>query len=201
MESGSDWIIETNFSLIEKMDNRKVILYIAASLDGYIAGPADDLSFLSMVESEGEDYGYADFIKTIDTVILGRKTYDWVMNHVTEFPHHDKETYVITHTPKPGFGKITFYSGNLKDLLAELKRNPGQNIFIDGGAQIVNELLMYHLIDEFIISVIPVLLGKGVRLFNDGRPEQQLELVSSKQYKTGLVQLHYKSTSNNNSQV
>jgi dihydrofolate reductase len=183
------------------MDNRNVILYIAASLDGFIAAPDDDLSFLSLVEQDGEDYGYAEFIKTVDTVVLGRKTYDWVMKHVTEFPHHDKETYVITHTPKPGFEMLTFYSGNLKDLLAELKRKPGQNIFIDGGAQIVNELLMYHLIDELIISVIPILLGKGVRLFNEGRSEQRLDLVNSTQFKTGLVQLHYKSTSTTNAKA
>ena len=61
---------------------RKVILYIACSLDGYIAQPNDDLSFLSIVEKEGEDYGYADFIKKVDTVVLGRKTYDWIMKHV-----------------------------------------------------------------------------------------------------------------------
>lgn len=71
-------------------NNRKVILYIATSLDGYIAKPNDDLSFLSLVQKEGEDYGYANFEKTIDTVILGRKTYDWVTKAVRHFPHADK---------------------------------------------------------------------------------------------------------------
>src|SRR6187549_3243163 len=120
---------------------RKVILYIACSLDGYIAKPNDDLSFLSIVQKEGEDYGYADFIKTIDTVILGRKTYDWVMTQVSEFPHVDKITYVITRTPKPALGKTIFYSGGLKDLVLRLKKESGENMFIDGGSEIVNELL------------------------------------------------------------
>lgn len=171
---------------------RKVILYIATSLDGYIAKPNDDLNFLSIVQQEGEDYGYADFIKSIDTVILGRKTYDWVMNQVSEFPHADKNTYVITRTPKPSIGKTNFYTGKLNELINRLIAESGENIFIDGGAEIVNELLKENLIDEFIISVIPILVGNGTKLFKDGRPEQKLELLSAKQFKKGLTQLHYK---------
>lgn len=171
---------------------RKVILYIATSLDGYIAKPNDDLDFLSIVQQEGEDYGYTDFIKSVDTVILGRKTYDWVMTQVSEFPHADKNTYVITRTPKPSIGKTNFYTGKLNELINRLKAESGENIFIDGGAEIVNELLKDNLIDEFIISVIPILVGNGTKLFKDGRPEQKLELLSTKQFKKGLTQLHYK---------
>ena len=172
--------------------DRKVILYIATSLDGYIAKPNDDLDFLSIVQQEGEDYGYADFIKSIDTVILGRKTYDWVMTQVSEFPHADKNTYVITRTPKPSIGNTNFYTGKLNELINRLMAEPGENIFIDGGAEIVNELLKENLIDEFIISVIPILVGNGTKLFKDGRPEQKLELLSTKQFKKGLTHLHYK---------
>ena len=172
--------------------NRKVILYIATSLDGYIAKPNDDLSFLSTVQKDGEDYGYSDFIKSVDTVILGRKTYDWVMTQVPEFPHADKNAFIITRTARPSIGKTNFYTGNLKDLISKLKTEQGKNIFIDGGAEIVNELLKENLIDEFIISIIPVLVGNGTKLFKDGRPEQILELISTKQFDTGLTQLHYK---------
>jgi len=176
------------------MTNRKLILYISASLDGYIAKPNDDLSFLGMVQKEGEDYGYKDFIATVDTVILGRKTYDWVMKQVTTFPHADKETYIITKTEKPKNGNINFYNGNLRDLVEKLKSEKGENIFCDGGAEVVNELLKDRLIDEFIISIIPVLVGNGTKLFKDGRPEQNLELISTKHFDTGLVQFHYKMT-------
>ncbi len=176
--------------------NRKVILYIATSLDGYIAGPNDDLSFLSIVEQEGEDYGYADFVKSVDTVILGRKTYDWVMTQVPEFPHADKESYIITRTPQPGKGKTNFYTGDLKELIIRLKSEKGKNIFVDGGAEIVNELLKQKLIDEFIISVIPILLGDGTRLFKDGRPEQTLKFLEARKFDSGLIQLHYKCTDN-----
>ncbi len=177
-------------------NNRQVILYIAMSLDGYIAKPNDDLIFLSIVEKEGEDYGYADFVSTVDTVILGRKTYDWVMKQVGEFPHADKNAYIITRTAKPTIGKTVFYTGDLTDLVTKLKSENGKNIFCDGGADIVNELLKNDLLDEIIISVIPILLGNGTRLFKDGRLEQKLQLVNVKTFDTGLTQLHYKRADN-----
>lgn len=173
------------------MNNRKLILYIACSLDGYIAKPNDDLSFLDRVHKEGEDYGYADFISSVDTVILGRKTYDWVMSQVDEFPHADKETYVITRKERENEGNIIFYNGNLKTLVERLKHSKGKNIFCDGGAEVVNELLKEKLFDELIISIIPVLVGDGIKLFKDGQSEQSLKLISSKEYDTGLVQLYY----------
>ncbi len=173
------------------MANRKLILFIAASLDGYIATKGDDLSFLSMVEQEGQDYGYGDFISTVDTVILGRKTYDKVMTMVNEFPHADKDAYIITRTPRENKEKTRFYTGDLKSLVIKLKKEEGKNIFVDGGAEIVHALLKEGLIDEFYISTIPVLLGEGVRLFKEGRSMQLLKLVSSKHFEKGLVQNHY----------
>lgn len=173
------------------MSSRKVIVYIAISLDGYIAKPGDDLDFLSIVDQEGEDYGYQDFIKTVDTVILGRRTYDWVMGQVDTFPHADKESYVITRAPRPAEGKTTFYTGDLKELVLKLKEKPGKGIFVDGGAEVVNALMQHDLIDEYIISIIPILVGDGIRLFKDGRTEFRLKLISTTEFETGLVQLHY----------
>ncbi|MEP6793638.1 MAG: dihydrofolate reductase family protein [Saprospiraceae bacterium] len=171
--------------------SRKVILYIATSVDGYIAQPNDDLSFLSIVQQEGEDYGYGSFINSVDTVIIGRKTYEWVLSKVAEFPHADKTTYVITRTERQSIGTTQFYTGNLKELILKLKSEKGKNIFVDGGAEIVNELLKDNLIDEFIISIVPILLGCGTKLFRDGRPEQMLKVVSTKEFEKGLIQLHY----------
>lgn len=170
---------------------RKVVVYIACSLDGYIAKPNDDLSFLSVVEQEGEDYGYHDFIATVDTVIMGRKTYDWVMRQVSEFPHADKEAYIITRTERPAVGKISFYVGDIKELIQHLKQKEGKNIFVDGGAEVIHALLQEDLIDAFYISIIPILLGGGVRLFKEGFKDQALQLHHVKHFKTGLVQLHY----------
>lgn len=174
------------------MTGRKVILFIAASLDGYIATPDEDLSFLSIVQEEGEDYGYGEFISGVDTVIMGRKTYDWIMKEVKEYPHKDMDSYIITRTSRPDKKRIKFYAGNLKELIQKLKNENGRNIFIDGGAEIIDILLKDNLIDEFIISIIPILLGDGIRLFKDARPELRLRLMHSECYRSGLVQLHYR---------
>ena len=158
-------------------------------MDGYIAKPNDDLAFLDIVQKAGEDYGYADFIQKVDTVIIGRKTYDWVISKVPEFPHEDKDTYVITRNARQDVGKVKFYSGDLKDLISKLKSEEGKNIFCDGGAEIVNELLKDKLIDELVISIIPILLGDGTRLFKDGRPEQGLTLLSTKRFYNAIVSI------------
>ncbi len=171
--------------------NRKVILYIAATLDGYIATQDGDLKFLESVEREGEDYGYGKFIKSVDAVIVGRKTYDKVLSMGFDFPHADKESYIITRTPRPDIGNIRFYTGEVKELVLKLKSEPGNNIFVDGGSEIVHLLMSENLIDEYIISIIPVFLGDGIRLFRDGRPQEDLRLISSTAFESGLVQLHY----------
>lgn len=172
---------------------RKLALFIATSLDGYIAKPGDDLSFLKSVEKEGEDYGYAEFVSNVDTIIIGRKTYDWVVREIGPSHYNDgkRDVYVITRTERPSVGKIRFHTGNPSDLVHKLKSKNGGKIYCDGGAEIINELLMTDQVDELIISVVPVLLGNGTKLFKDGRPEQQLELVSVKTFDTGLTQLHY----------
>ena len=173
---------------------RKISLFIATSLDGYIAKPNDDLTFLKLVEKAGEDYGYGEFTDTIDTLIIGRRTYDYVLKNVG-YSHYDngqRDVYVITRSEKPSVGRTTFYTGNLTELVKRLKCENGKNIYCDGGAEVINELLKHNLIDEFIISIVPILLGNGTRLFKDGRPEQTLEFIKVKTFETGLTQLHYK---------
>ncbi len=173
---------------------RKVSLFIATSLDGYIAKPNDDLRFLTLVEKEGEDYGYSKFTSTIDTLIIGRKTYDYVVKELSAsfYDNGERDVYVITRTQKPATGRVTFYNGDISELIHRLRKEEGKDMYCDGGAEIINELLKKDLIDEFIISIIPILVGSGTKLFQDGRPEQQLELLAVKTFDTGLTQLHYK---------
>lgn len=173
---------------------RKIKLFIATSLDGFIAQPNDDLSFLKTVEKEGEDYGYAAFTSTIDTIIIGRKTYDYVVKEIgaSHYDNGKRDVYVITSTERPNNGRIEFHTGNLSDLVTTLKSQDGKDIYCDGGAQVIHELLKNDLIDEMTISIVPILVGNGTRLFKDGRPEQLLEFVSAKTYDTGLTQLYYK---------
>lgn len=173
---------------------RKLSLFIATSLDGYIAKPNDDLSFLKIVEKEGEDYGYAEFTASIDTIIIGRKTYDYVVKEIgaSHYDNGERDIYVITRSERPDSGRIKFHNGDLIELVKTLKSENGKNIYCDGGAEVINELVKNDLIDELIISVVPILLGNGTRLFKDGRPEKTLDFVTAKTFETGLVQLHYK---------
>jgi len=187
----SESVNNTNEQNIEPESDRRVILFIAMSLDGYIAKSDGDIGFLSMVELEGRDYGYADFIKTVDTVIVGRKTYDKVISMAGDNAYGDRDVYIITRCAKPQSGHLKFYSLALKDLVHTLKRSSGKHIFVDGGAEIVNEMLLGNLIDEFYISVVPLLLGEGISLFKSGRPETDLKLIHSQYFEKGLVQLHY----------
>jgi len=173
------------------MTDRKLCLYIAMSLDGYIAAPGENLDFLSLVAKEGEDYGYEAFLSTVDTVIIGRKTYDWVMKQVGVFPHEDLETWVITRSERSDQGNVRFYSGSVTALVARIRAHEGKNIFVDGGAEIVQLLLKEQLIDAITISIIPILLGKGTRLFDAEFPARQLTLISCRNYDSGLVQLQY----------
>jgi dihydrofolate reductase len=173
------------------MAERKVVLYIAMSLDGFIAKENDDISFLSLVENPPEDYGYNDFIKTVDTVIMGRKTYDKVLSFGIDFPHKDKKCYVISASRTGKDENVEYYNGDPGKLIGKIRQTEGKDIFIDGGAQIVNELMQQKLIDKFIISIIPVMLGKGISLFQNIRPEQNLKFLRSATFPSGLVQLWY----------
>lgn len=171
---------------------RQLVLYIACSLDGYIAGPAGDMSFLDAPMRAGEDFGYADFMRSVDTVLVGRKTYDWVMTQVPVFPHANKECYIITRTPRSPEGNLQFYSGDVPALVRGLKSRDGKAIFCDGGAELIHTLLAAELVDEMSLFILPVLLGGGTRLFCGSYPGSSWQLQQSKAYaKSGVMELRY----------
>jgi dihydrofolate reductase len=171
--------------------DRKVIVFIAMSADGFIAGPDDDLSWLSVVETPGEDYGYGDFIQTVDTVIMGRKTYDKVLTFGTGFPHKERKCFVVTRTRAGKDENVEYYNGQLPHLIALLQSQEGKHIFCDGGSEVISELMNHDLIDRFIISIIPVFLGSGTLLFRNGRTRQNLRLQQSTTFPSGLIQISY----------
>ena len=164
------------------------------SLDGFIAGIDNDLSWLSIVDKKGEDYGYNDFNEKVDTYIVGRKTYDVVKKLCDgKFPPAEKyKCYIISKTVRKNTDNIIFYNGDIEQLISSLKSKSSKNIYCDGGAEIVKLLSDKNLIDEYIISVIPIILGNGIRLFKEDSTRIHLELISSKEYDTGLIQLHYR---------
>ncbi|MFN8143710.1 MAG: dihydrofolate reductase family protein [Bacteroidia bacterium] len=173
------------------MNQRKIILYIACSVDGYIAGPNDNLDFLSMVERPSEDYGYQKFTDTIDAVIMGRKTYDKVLSFGIPFPHSGRNCFVVTKTKTGKTEHVTFWNSDPDILVRELLKQPGKDVFVDGGASLVDALMKHNLIDRYIISTIPVFIGDGIPLFKPGRPAIQLKHLQTNFYPSGLVQTWY----------
>jgi len=161
------------------------------SLDGFIADAAGDIDFLRLVEKEGEDYGFNTFSSSTDVVILGRKTWDTVVSFNIPDLYSGKKVYVISSGRKGQDGIAEYFNGDLSALIRKLKSETGLDIYIDGGGELVLSLLRVKLIDRIIISVIPVLLGDGTRLFRPSFPLQSIKLTNCLAFSTGLVQLHY----------
>lgn len=173
------------------MEKRKVKVYIAVSLDGYIAHSDGNIDWLDSVARPDEDYGYAAFIETIDTVIMGRKTYEKVLSFGGEFPHAGRDCYVLTRTERVPDGQVHFYSGTAGELLDQIRRQPGKDIFIDGGSEAIDFFRKKDLIDSYTVSIIPILLGEGIPLFKESKKERPLKLVEATTFDSGLVQLTY----------
>lgn len=170
---------------------RKVIVYIAQSVDGFIAKKDDDISWLSIVDAPGEDYGYMEFVESVDTVIMGRRTYEKVLSFGMEFPHKERKTYVLSNSKEGSDENVEYYSGDVKELINNIRSTSGKHIFVDGGAEVIKEFIRQDLIDEYVISTVPILIGNGVRLFKGSERENKLELVESNSFPTGLVQNRY----------
>lgn len=164
------------------------------SLDGFIATTNDELDFLDPFSNTGEDYGYTQFTEQVDTYIVGRKTYDVVCGLMDGVfpPANQFDCYVLSKTRTGKENGITYYNGDVSDLINNLKAKPGKHIYCDGGGEIVRVLLENNLIDEFIISVIPIFLGNGKRLFTGANINPQpLKAHPPIAYKSGIVQLKY----------
>lgn len=172
---------------------RKTVLYIAMSLDGYIADEGGKVDWLEGQESADESEGtYTEFVQEIDTVVMGWKTYHQVMTELSpdEWVYSDLTTYVITHREKEPEEKIRFVQDSPSNLIRNLKNSEGKDIWICGGAEIVRQLMQDELIDRFYISVIPVILGKGIRLFGKMEKRLELKLLETRSW-NGITELRY----------
>lgn len=163
--------------------NRKVIVYIATSLDGYIATKEESVHWLDETEAEG-DNGFAAFYETIDTVIMGKKTYDWVMNQeLEEFPYKGKSCYVYTNSTNAVDNEdVTFVQGEVNGLIHQLQQQPGKDIWIVGGGELLHHYIKENLVDEYIITIAPIILGSGIPLFKELKSNINLKLEKVKKY-------------------
>lgn len=165
-------------------------VFIATSLDGYIARPDGGLDWLSSVEVEGEDYGYGEFFAGIDALVTGRNTYDTVIGF-ERWPYAGKRCIVLTHRPAtPRYGE-EFYAGEPGPLLERLADAGVRRVYVDGGA-VIRQFLAAGAIDELTLSILPIVLGAGIPLFTGGGSELRLTLTDCRSWPTGLVQLRYR---------
>ncbi len=173
---------------------KKVIIYIAMSLDGYIADKNGSVAFLKG-QSDGvqEINGYEEFYDKIGEVILGYKTYHQVVNElaVDNYPYSDKITYVFTSKNMKDSDNVKFVSEDVNEFIDKLKNGKtAGDIWINGGASIVNEILKNRAFDELIISIIPTILGSGIKLFENYEEECELKLESYSVH-NGIAELKY----------
>jgi dihydrofolate reductase len=172
----------------------KVILYIAASIDGYIAKKDGNIDWLNAYPNpNNDDYGYSDLLSRISTTIMGRTTYDEVLSFGVEWPYPDKKSYVITHYTdfKPTTPNTEVYQGDLNSLISEIRLNTQKDIWLIGGGKLITQFLNEGLIDEMILTVIPIMLGDGIPLFLKSSKETNWKLQNAKAYDSGFVNLTY----------
>lgn len=172
---------------------RKVVLFIAMSLDGYIADKQGGIDWLIQQDPNiEENTQYLKFIKDIDTVLMGYTTYHQVTTELSPdvWFYEDMMTYVYTHKKLESKQNIIFTDQDLGNLISDLKAKNGKDIWICGGASIVNQLMDLDLIDTYYITMIPILLGSGIRLFDEHLASKKLKLIKTEVFH-GMVDLVY----------
>ena len=173
----------------------RVRAFIAASLDGFIAGEDDDMSWLPAPEASGEDHGFGAFLADVGALLIGRRSYDVVVGFDGPWPYGDRPVLVATHralvspvfTVRPVHGAIAELVQTARDAAA------GRDVYVDGG-DVLRQVLDAGLLDEVVVTVIPVILGRGAPLFAGARARHCLELVQCTSLAGGMVQLTYRAS-------
>ena len=176
------------------MNKRKLILYSALSLDGFIArkdGTYDWLHDDDYAEGK-EDYGYDRFLEKIDTILMGYNTYEDITRHGDVFPYDSPANFVFTRKQNlPEDPNVTFITSEIVSFVSDLKsQNDGKNIWLVGGGHINSILSEHDLIDELILTYIPITLGDGIRIFHGNEIDRRYKLTDTTVYENGFVQLY-----------
>lgn len=176
---------------------RKIIAQLAVSADGYIARPNGDVEWLNE-RPQTHDYGFKKFYASVDTILWGRKTYDWLVRYyrargkTTGLFDAAKLNYVFSRKPpkRPADG-VTFVSEPVKAFARRLRRQPGKHIWMMGGAGLIASFLDAGEIDEIDLHIIPVLIGEGIPLATPSYRKVALRLRTTRKYPDGVVRLRY----------
>lgn len=172
---------------------KKVNLFIAMSLDGYIADNKGGVDWLSGQGDEDDNMdSYSEFVKDIDTVIMGWNTYHQIVHELApdKWVYDDLTTYVVTHNPQISSDNIHFTNESPVELVKKLREENGKGIWICGGANVIQQLVREDIIDCYYITVIPTILGSGIRLFENADHEIKLKLLKTQSY-NGMTDLIY----------
>jgi dihydrofolate reductase len=175
------------------MNRRNVIVHIATSADGYIARPDGDLEWLTSRPAPAGFYGMNAFMQTVDTKVLGRRTFDISLSMGAKFDATDRHIVFSRH-PRPtnAPSSVEFVSEAPAALVSRLRTEPGKDIWLMGGGDIIASFLDDQAIDEFVINVVPVFIGEGIPLVARRHRHTALKLLSSDRFKDGVVQNRYR---------
>ena len=165
----------------------KVSCFIATSLDGYIAGALGEIDWLF----SDADYGYAAYYATVDTVLLGRGTYETALSF-GDWPYSGKRAIILTNRPVRALPDVEYRSGDVEALVEQLAHEGARHVWLVGGGDVVGQFRRAGLVDEWIISIHPVLLGAGLPLFPHGLPRSSVEFTRHEVFPSGLVQVQYR---------
>ncbi len=172
---------------------RRVIVHIATSADGYIARSDGDLEWLTSRPAPKGFYGMNDFMRSVDTKVLGRKTYEVSLRMGAKFDSKSRTIVFSRHSPPAGAPSgVEFVSRAIGPFVRRLRQQPGKNIWLMGGGEIIALFLDAQAIDEFVISVAPVFIGDGIPLIARRHRHVPLVLHSVERFEDGVVQLHYR---------
>ncbi len=170
----------------------KIAYYVAASADGLIAPADGSLDWLSPFQDTGEDHGYVEFYGGIDALIVGSRTYEQMLGF-GEWPHHDRPVTVMSARALPIASDVITVSEEAPgDVVRSLSAAGHERIWLVGGGALAGSFDSASLIDDYIISYLPVFLGAGVGLFGGRGGSQMLELVGTRSFSDGIVQCHYR---------
>ena len=169
---------------------RKIIVYIAVSADGFIARPDGDIAWLDRPRPKG-NYGMAAFYKSIDTVLMGRKTYDVALSFGQQ-SYAGKKNYIFSRSPRPSqIADLEFTDQPVGDFVKQFRSIEGKDVWLVGGGDLIAAFLDEGLVDEFMIHVVPTFIGEGLPLVAPRHRSIELSLLKTKRYSDGIVLLHY----------
>ena len=171
---------------------KKIILYIAASIDGRIAEPDGGTEWLSEFHiTEEMNYGYKEFIDSVDTIIMGGRSYREVLNMEIIEHYKDQQVYVVTRGWTEAANNVKFITNKVIDNIRQLRDSKGKNIWLFGGGELISMLLSADLVDEMQICYVPVILGDGIPLFPVQPKESKWVLTKSIGYNSGILKADY----------